>query len=956
MEVTSQESDVAGKAPNIHTSSSTSDVAEADYKIPTSTEEETGKPCKNLDSDNNQDLEENQEGQREPMEEEQQENEKEEQSLLDEAKRSIAYPAAKKKKSQQDPLLPTATITPGTSTAHKVTTVSPMLAAEKRNIAYPKNRGTAAPTTEVPAVDTNAQQPIHKENQMMANTAKTDEPSALLVHEKQHIAYPKSGPSSKNRATGIQGLAEADHPLPTSATAARKVTTVSPMLAEEKQYIVYPKRHGSVSQTQVPPAAIFTEQTMDDTAKTDEPSALLAHEKRHIAYPKSGPAGKSRASNNQGDRSGTAEPALADSTNNSNQGWTSKPSTGNSTLLQAAKRTIKYPRGETNRTANTDEVRLVTVQHNDNRGITPLLPPEGSLTTENSEPPPSALQPGHDEPSVPSPEASHEETLFQESREVAETVAEAEIAQPPTFNHVDSNSGLAVANLVVADETTTQDLPQAQDYSPDEINNNREEKMKQFKTKVFLGVIVLLAITIILVAILITRRQEENADLVPTTSPSEMPSSNPSQGPSSYSEYWLSLFPESTVSAILEDPESPQSMAFEWLTEEIDILRNLTEQRVVQRFVLASFYFANSDDQWSYSDNWLNHSVHECLWYSGLEDFYFFFGADQLLPLDHISPCEQDPAGYLEGGILYQGDGIMRHLWLQFNGLVGSGIPPELYLLTELRSLGLDELNLTSTIPEELSGLPSLEYISMNFCSLYGSIPEALGSLSKLGIMYFGWNSLTGTLPSSLFSLTMQSVALPENQLTGPVPTELGLLTALGGLALDTNLFTGTLPTEIGRLTGLESLYLNSLILSGAIPNELAALTDMILLYLDNSGFSGTIPKWLDSMTSIDTLFLSDNSFTGTIPTELGLLTEMLVLWLNSNALSGTIPTEIGMYEQVSQLCGCDLCICSDNTTSQTLEGERLVYVDGQLLLLSDEGYLLPLSEANLTEGNQTEP
>ncbi|CAB9506904.1 unknown protein [Seminavis robusta] len=391
----------AGEAPKGYASDSTSDVAEVDYRLPTSTEEETGKPCKNLDSDNNQDQEESKDGQQEQKEEEQQKNEKEEQSLLDEAKRSIAYPAAKKKKSQQDPLLPTATITPGTSTAHKVTTVSPMLAAEKLNIAYPKNRGTAAPTTEVPAVDTNAQQPIHKENQMMANTAKTDEPSALLVHEKQHIAYPKSGPSSKNRATGIRGLAEANHLLPTSATAAHKVTTLSPMLADEKQYIVYPKRHGSVGQTQVPPAAIFNEQTMDDTVETAKPtSALLAHEKRHIVYPKSGPAGKSRATGIQGDRSGTAENASvqADSTNNSSQGRTGKSTTISSPLLQAAKSTIKYPIGETSRTAITDVVQVDAVQHDDNRGIISWPPPEGGFAFENSEYPCSGV--GHEEPLV----------------------------------------------------------------------------------------------------------------------------------------------------------------------------------------------------------------------------------------------------------------------------------------------------------------------------------------------------------------------------------------------------------------------------------------------------------------------------------------------------------------------------------------------------------------------------
>ncbi|CAB9519010.1 LRR receptor-like serine threonine-protein kinase [Seminavis robusta] len=423
--------------------------------------------------------------------------------------------------------------------------------------------------------------------------------------------------------------------------------------------------------------------------------------------------------------------------------------------------------------------------------------------------------------------------------------------------------------------------------------------MKQFKTKVLLGVIVLLAIILILVAIATPGKKQDNADdLVPITA---LPSSNPSQAPTSYSDFLLSRFPESTVSTIQEDPVSPQSRAFAWLMEEIDILHNLTEQRVVQRFVLATFYFANSEERWYFDDNWLNHSVHECLWYSSLEQWYFTSAASIHIPLDHISPCEQDVPGNLEGGILYQGDGILKHFWLSFNGLMGSGIPPELYLLTELKSLVLDGFNLTSTIPEELCGLPSLEYISMVSCGLYGSMPQALGGLSKLRAIYLAANSLTGTIPASLFSLThsMRDIALVDNQMTGPIPTELGLLTDLLRIWFDTNFFTGTIPTELGQLTFLDGLDLAVLLLSGTIPAELEVLTDMVYLHLHNSGLTGTVPRWLANMTSLEHMTLSDNSFTGTIPTELGLLTKLSTLWLGLSSLWGTIPSEFGMYEQV---------------------------------------------------------
>ena len=44
------------------------------------------------------------------------------------------------------------------------------------------------------------------------------------------------------------------------------------------------------------------------------------------------------------------------------------------------------------------------------------------------------------------------------------------------------------------------------------------------------------------------------------------------------------------------------------------------------------------------------------------------------------------------------------------------------------------------------------------------------------------------------------------SSLTGTLPSELGLLTALVELILDGNSLTGSLPTELGLLTSLEMM------------------------------------------------------------------------------------------------------------------------------------------------------
>ena len=57
-------------------------------------------------------------------------------------------------------------------------------------------------------------------------------------------------------------------------------------------------------------------------------------------------------------------------------------------------------------------------------------------------------------------------------------------------------------------------------------------------------------------------------------------------------------------------------------------------------------------------------------------------------------------------------------------------------------------------------------------------------------------------------------LALSNNNLTGPIPTEIGNLKGMGGLVLNNNNLTGSIPSEIGKLKGLSGLLLNNNCLS----------------------------------------------------------------------------------------------------------------------------------------------
>ena len=92
----------------------------------------------------------------------------------------------------------------------------------------------------------------------------------------------------------------------------------------------------------------------------------------------------------------------------------------------------------------------------------------------------------------------------------------------------------------------------------------------------------------------------------------------------------------------------------------------------------------------------------------------------------------------------------------------------------------------------------------------------------------------------------MTSLALPQNNLVGTLPGQLGTLSQLlDGCGWSNNSLSGQIPAELGNLTQLEWLYLAGNSLSGPIPSELGALSQLQGLYL-----AGNSLDWLASRTN----------------------------------------------------------------------------------------------------------
>lgn len=297
---------------------------------------------------------------------------------------------------------------------------------------------------------------------------------------------------------------------------------------------------------------------------------------------------------------------------------------------------------------------------------------------------------------------------------------------------------------------------------------------------IFLTVI-LIVVGIVVAIVLTTTNNNNNNNGGGAAGPTSAPTSAIPLNMSFLFGQFLDELPAETLAA-LEDANSSQSQAYQWMNESIQLNSTLFQQdtlesavsRMTQRFALATLYFAASGSGWSNRDNWLDANVNECGW---------------------------------AGCVCTPGTGITG-LLLPGNGLDGT-VPLEIFLLSSsLNVLNLEENILKGTLPTQLGLMSSLQTFQGGAIQLQGSIPASLGSMSALTWLDLSQNQLKGPIPPTLGQLSsLSQLTLSDNSLTGEVPSELGLATNLARFQISGNdELRGTIPSEICALDSLEAL------------------------------------------------------------------------------------------------------------------------------------------------------
>lgn len=201
-----------------------------------------------------------------------------------------------------------------------------------------------------------------------------------------------------------------------------------------------------------------------------------------------------------------------------------------------------------------------------------------------------------------------------------------------------------------------------------------------------------------------------------------------------------------------------------------------------------------------------------------------------------------------------------------------------------------------SAISQALSRWPILLMAALMLCALAsGTAAEnALGIPdSEYDALVALYNATDGP------NWTNNTNWLTENQPWHGVAVESGHVT---GIYLDINELSGPLPAQLGSLSGLRSLYLWNNRISGVIPSEIGSLLDLEGLDLGSNELTGGIPSAIGGLSKLKDCNLDFNRLTGAIPAEIGNLVDLEYLLLNSNKLSGTIPVQMGNLSKLREL------------------------------------------------------
>lgn len=325
--------------------------------------------------------------------------------------------------------------------------------------------------------------------------------------------------------------------------------------------------------------------------------------------------------------------------------------------------------------------------------------------------------------------------------------------------------------------------------------------------------------------------------------------------------------------SLLIDDDSPQRQAMLWMCKDKNV-NTLEHTEKLQRFVLGVLFYSTNmipsvhvedPGAWKVADNWLT-NAHSCDW-MGVECnedkviTAIFLERNRLsgsLPVDLAIIANNIESLDFTDNIMHMRDADfdaflplknLKTLLMDDNYLFhDKGLPPQFAAMTSLQKLRLSynifEGELESDSTPVLGAMKRLTHLEIESNYFNGTLPSAIGTMDKLTYLYMRRNNM-------VFDLDFIKTGQFDNMFA---------------MWLDGNDVTGSIPTEIGLMTGLASFSLANATLTGSIPDEIGNLNQLRRLWLFNNQLSGSIPQTLNNLELLEVVELHGNNLVGDMP------------------------------------------------------------------------------------------
>lgn len=311
---------------------------------------------------------------------------------------------------------------------------------------------------------------------------------------------------------------------------------------------------------------------------------------------------------------------------------------------------------------------------------------------------------------------------------------------------------------------------------------------------------------------------------------------------------------------------------------------------VSERNVLLSFYQATGGGAWSKNSGWASQSQDICDWYGvicndnsdgpagkvvGLvlpDNFLTGRTPSSLWTLPSLAQVDLSNNAHLEVDFsgLQQATGSPLQS-LKLRGTATTSVVGIAGASNTLEEVDLSQSEIDSQLPPELYALTQLKTLVLAECGLVGSLPGDIQRLSLLRDLDVFQNSITGTIPDSFSRLVhLRHLSLSYNQFHGIIPGFFNDFVMMRELWAHNNDFIGPIP-GFSQAPDIHKIYLNNNALTGALPSNFLEATiggmdrtETIHVNLASNALTGPVPTTLDNLEDVEIIWmLGDNEWTG---------------------------------------------------------------------------------------------